>query len=81
MHGFSLLWVIAFLLGASHFIMAGSASIWYFNRNDYDKPNSLLKSIYWLVRYHIGSVAFAGLILAIVWAIRIIINTIQVWHV
>ena len=72
-HIFALLWNLAFFLAVSHFILACSTAIWYFNRNDMNRPNPLCKSVWWLFRYHLGSVAFGSLILAIVWVIRIIV--------
>jgi len=73
-HGFALLWNIAFLLGVSHFLLACSTAIWYFNRQDIERPNPLLRSIWWLFRYHLGSVAFGSLLLALVWAIQILVT-------
>ena len=72
-HIFALLWNLAFFLAVSHFILACATAIWYFNRNDIEKPNPLVRSVWWLFRYHLGSVAFGSLVLAIVWAIRIIV--------
>lgn len=83
---FALLWILSFLLASSHFIVTASACIWYnrqleMERVDKDKKKDLaqrsrlhtvVKSVYWLVRYHLGSIAFGSLILAIVWALIII---------
>lgn len=71
-HGFQLLWVLAFLLGVSHFVLAGSTAIWYFNRNDRDMPRPIAQSVAWLLRYHVGSVALGSLLLAILWLLRLI---------
>jgi len=34
--------------------------------------HTVVKSVYWLVRYHLGSIAFGSLILAIVWLLIIV---------
>lgn len=67
-----MLWQLAFLQGVSHFLLAGSTAIWYFNRNDHGEHSPILKSLGWMVRYHLGSVALSSLLLAIVWLLRII---------
>lgn len=62
---------MAFFLSTSHFIVACSTSIWYFNRKERQATHPVLMSVWWMVRYHIGSIAFGSLILAIVYVIRI----------
>ena len=71
-HGFGLLWNISFLLSASHFIICCSAAIWYFKSSREEFLSPIMTSVYWLVRYHLGSIAIGSLILAIVWALRIV---------
>lgn len=69
---FSLLWTLAFLYCSSQFIIASSASIWYFSGHKADIPNPILKSIWWLIRYHCGSIAFGSILLALVWVVQIL---------
>lgn len=79
MHGFLALWVIAFIIGSSRFIMVSSTAIWYFNRNDNTmNGNPINTSICWLVFYHGGSVAFGSLLLALVWLLQIITEYVSV---
>jgi choline transporter-like protein 2/4/5 len=73
---FAILWILAFILSLEKFIIGASVSIWYFNQlpngdtaETGQKP--VRRSYWWAFRYHLGSIAFGSLILAIVWAIRI----------
>lgn len=77
-HWFALLWNIAFMFSASQFIITCTCCIWYFAGQSDDIPNPIYKSVWWLFRYHLGSIAFGGLILAIVWLFRIIAEYIHV---
>lgn len=70
--------MIAFIVGCSRFIMVCSASIWYFNRDTMSTRNPILTSLKWLSIYHMGSVAFGALLLAIVWVIQIIAEYVSV---
>jgi Plasma-membrane choline transporter len=40
-----------------------------------------MKSIKWLFRYHLGSVAFGSLLLAIVWVFQIVAEYISVYDI
>lgn len=76
-HGFSLFWNLAFLLTVSNFIITGSVCLWY-NRDHPDRKNMVMTSIWWMVRYHIGTIAFGSLILSIVWILRVIAEYLDV---
>jgi choline transporter-like protein 2/4/5 len=75
-HAFSFLWNVAFINYFGVFVIASSCVIWYFNQGK-DSPNyfprPILTSIWWGFRYHLGSLGFGAFILAIIWAIRIIL--------
>jgi choline transporter-like protein 2/4/5 len=73
---FAILWIIAFILSMEKFVIGASVCIWYFNQTPEGETaeagqSPVRKSYYWAFRYHLGSIAFGSLILAIVWAIRI----------
>ena len=78
---FALIWNIEFIIAIGFFIVASTAGCWYFSEGEgvnnkvVDKP--IRKSVYNLLRYHLGSIAFGSLILAIVWIIRAILNYIH----
>ena len=70
---FSLFWIIAFIIAVLQFIVAATAAQWYFSSNNDERGSgSLCKSFFWSLRYHIGSLAFGSLILAIVMFVRFI---------
>jgi len=78
-HLFALFWVIAFVIAVLQFIVAATAAQWYFSSNsDAAGSGSTCKSLYWTVRYHLGSLAFGSLILAIVMFIRFIFEYMKV---
>jgi hypothetical protein len=53
-------------------VIATMAATWYFSHgSDSGGKPSLCKGIGWLCRYHMGSIAFGSLIIAIVWSIKI----------
>ena len=63
---FAGLWTNAFIMAINQFILASTAAIWYFSpdKNQVHRPVS--RSIYRAIRYHLGSLAFGSLLLAIV---------------
>lgn len=69
---------MAFLLTISHFIIVGATAIWYFPSSRQDYPMPILKSISWMFRYHIGSLAMGSLLLALVWLLRIVAQYLHV---
>lgn len=74
--------MIAFIIGSSRFILVSSAAIWYFNRMDPSKSrNPIGTSVWWLVVYHGGSVAFGSLLLSVIWLVQIITEYIAVRRV
>lgn len=47
--------------------------VWYFtSSSDTRGKGSILKGLGWLFRYHMGSLAFGSLLLALVWAAIIV---------
>jgi len=77
-HLFGLLWFNAFVIAANQFIFASSASMWYFSQGTGQFAGKTIRtSIYRLIRYHIGSIAFGSLILAIIQFVQIVLTYIQ----
>jgi hypothetical protein len=65
--------VNAFLIGCAQFIIAAACAVWYFSfTSDTKGKGSLCTGIKWILRYHLGSIAFGSCIIAIVQLIRII---------
>ena len=69
----ALFWIIAFFISVLQFIIAATAAQWYFSHsNDQSGTGSISKSLFWVIRYHLGSLAFGSLIMAIVMLVRFI---------
>lgn len=77
-HIFGLFWGVAFLLSLSHFIITNVTCLWYFSNHLEDVSSPITKSVWIIFRYHLGSLAFGSLILAIVWIVRAIFEYLQV---
>ena len=76
---FMLLWGLFFLSALEELVMAGAFSAWYwtFNKKD-DLPTVPLSLSVWRAfRYHLGTLAFGSLIIAIIRFIRIMIEFVE----
>lgn len=68
---FGLFWINAFLIGCCQFILAVACATWYFSHSaDSGGTASISKGFKWILRYHLGSIAFGSLIIAICEFIR-----------
>jgi hypothetical protein len=64
-HIFGFLWVNAFMIGCTQFIIGASACIWYFEvETDTKGKGTILRALKWLSIYHWGSVAYGSCIIA-----------------
>lgn len=69
---FALLWYVSFNLSQETFSIAAMSASWYFERND--KSNiSAFTGISWAFTYHIGTIAFGSFLIALLWAIQMIL--------
>jgi len=69
----ALVWIVAFLLAIEQFTIAATTVQWYFSSSsDQGGTGSVCKSIWWAIRYHLGSLAFGSFIVTIVTLIRFI---------
>lgn len=69
------LWTIFWIHGSNHFVVSSSACIWYFNHDEYAKGprgRPFCDSIGRLLRYHPGTVAFASLLFALFFILRLL---------
>jgi len=75
---FGILWIMAFILAANEFAIICAAATWYYSNKDEEDSDGIagdsdvLEGLSWTYRYHLGSLAFGSLMVAIVWAIRIV---------
>lgn len=75
-HIFGLIWNIQFLYYFAYYVVAGTISTWYFSRDKSKVPGGTLATQIWrAIRYHMGTIAFGSLLMAIVKVIRYIVRT------
>lgn len=68
---FMLFWINAFIVGCSEFIIGCSAVLWYFEcKTDTKGRGTTWTGIKWLLKFHIGSIAFGSFIIAVCQMIR-----------
>ncbi len=73
-HLFGLFWISAFIIGAAQFIIATCCALWYFShggKSDDKNQGGLGTGVKWLFRYHLGTIAFGSLIIAIMQMIKL----------
>ena len=75
---FAFLWFIQFLFGCQDFVISGAVSKWFFTRNKSKLSMPMMRSFGHLIRYHLGSICFGSLIIAIIQFIRFICRLVEV---
>ncbi|XP_017777299.1 PREDICTED: CTL-like protein 2 isoform X2 [Nicrophorus vespilloides] len=77
-NGFAFFWSIFFISAFGQMVQAGIFATWYWTRDKSDVPFwSVTKSVARTLRYHIGTLAFGSLILAICRMIRVALEYID----
>jgi len=72
---FSFLWNNAFLIAAGQCIIAGAVGAWFFTPNaEKGKKSTTMIGVRNTFRYHLGSIAFGSLIIAIIQFIRYVMK-------
>eukprot|EP01017_Pseudomicrothorax_dubius_P003862 TRINITY_DN10657_c0_g1_i6.p1 TRINITY_DN10657_c0_g1~~TRINITY_DN10657_c0_g1_i6.p1 ORF type:complete len:538 (+),score=69.75 TRINITY_DN10657_c0_g1_i6:176-1615(+) len=69
---FGCFWNIALVYALSEFVLASCTCIWYFREGGW----YLLKSFFRGIFYHLGSLAFGSLLIALLWTVRVIFEVI-----
>ncbi|CAN8001373.1 unnamed protein product [Ixodes hexagonus] len=67
------LWLVQIVLNCQNFVVAASVSSWYFTRHKTQMSSPVLESAEYLIAYHMGSVTYGSLLLAIVEPIRALV--------
>ena len=70
---FALLWGISFNFSQETFSIAAMSSSWYFHRHD-NSHLSPLTPVSWSFTYHVGTLAFGSLLIAILWMIQLVLS-------
>lgn len=76
-HLFGLYWGTEFLLAFHEMALAGAFVQLYWTRDRSSVKSPVLRGVWWVVRYHLGTVAFGACIIAIIQMIRTILSYIQ----
>ena len=75
---FYFLWVSAFIMAVSQYVLIVAIVSWYFTENEHTRGDfSIMKGYWWVIRYNMGSLLFGSFVLAVVWFIRAIFEYIQ----
>lgn len=74
---FAYLWFSAFLFAFEEIVLAGVFSNYYWSKEQLTTFFPLFYSLYITIRYHLGSIAFGSLILAVLRYIRLILEYIN----
>lgn len=73
------LWFSSFIICCQHFVTTGTVCQWFFSRNRSKLGSPLMQSFGFLLRYHIGSVCLASMLMTIIKIIRMIIDNVKVF--
>lgn len=73
----SILWINAFKVAFTQFVIASVATYWYFDHNRQPREHYIIKSVETAFRYHLGTLAFGSLILSIVKLVRGVLYYLQ----
>ncbi|GLV34017.1 Choline transporter-like 1 [Carabus blaptoides fortunei] len=74
---FAVLWMIQFVVGCQHMIVAGCVATWFFARNKEHLGSPLISSTTNLLKYHLGTVAFGSFIIALVEFTKALLRTLK----
>ncbi|KAK6642070.1 hypothetical protein RUM44_013793 [Polyplax serrata] len=74
---FALFWVVQFVVGCQHMVIAGAVAKWFFTRNKDELNSPIIHSFSNLVRFHLGSVAFGSFFIALIQMIRAVLSFIE----
>ena len=75
---FAALWTAAFISATGDLVLAGAVSAWYWTFNKAELPNNMLgSSVKRTFRYHLGTVAFGSLLLALIQLMRVAVEYIN----
>lgn len=74
---FAMFWFTQFIVSCQHMVIAGAVTTWFFTRNKDHLDAPISTSFYNLIRYHLGSIAFGSLLIALVQMARTVFAWLQ----
>lgn len=69
---FGFFWIVAFIIAILQFTIATTCALWYFNAGSDAEGVDVSKGLWWAFRYHLGSLAFGSLLIAIVTMLKVV---------
>lgn len=76
-HGASFLWTTFFFDNLWNFALSGVAVIWYFAKDRNNLGSPISKVFGWGVFYHFGTVAFGSFVLACIFFVKMVLETLK----
>uniref|UniRef100_A0A1B6CV87 Choline transporter-like protein n=1 Tax=Clastoptera arizonana TaxID=38151 RepID=A0A1B6CV87_9HEMI len=70
-------WFIQFCIGCQHMVIAGAVATWFFTRDKTRLASPITKSFSNMVQFHLGSVAFGSLLIALIQFARVCLKAIK----
>ncbi|XP_015793685.1 choline transporter-like protein 1 [Tetranychus urticae] len=74
---FAILWLIYFVTACQHYVIAGSVSKWFFQRDKSQLNYPIFRSMLELIKYHLGSIALGSLLVVGMKIIRLLFKKIE----
>ncbi|KAL1518343.1 hypothetical protein ABEB36_001980 [Hypothenemus hampei] len=74
---FAMLWTVQFVIGCQHMVIAGAVVKWYFSKSKSSIDSPIIQSMYYLSRYHLGTVAIGSFWLTLVQFLRVLTAWLQ----
>ncbi|XP_071948310.1 choline transporter-like protein 2 isoform X2 [Antedon mediterranea] len=75
---FGLFWLMYFIIALCQVTLAGAFASWYWTFHKKDTPTLAVTASFWrAIRYHLGSIAFGSLIIAIIKMIRVFLEYLE----
>jgi hypothetical protein len=72
---FGFFWIIAYFIAVMQFVIASVCALWYFTYQNSDSPaqaTAINRAVKWALKTHAGSLAFGGMIIAVVTMLRVV---------
>ena len=75
---FAFFWVVELLTALFDYVIIVGVASWYFT-STHSKPGrfSVMRGLWWSIRYNLGSLALGSFLLAVIWTLRVIFEYIE----
>ena len=75
---FSFFWIVELLTAVFDYVIIVGVASWYFT-STHSKPGrfSVMRGLWWSIRYNLGSLALGSFLLAVIWTLRVVFEYIE----